>query len=140
MSLDPVDSVPGRPLGGRKVADYVPGPTGPYSPAIAAGGFVFVSGQRPVDPLSNVIPAGIGEQTLQVGKNLCVVLASAGVRLRDVVKVTAHLSDLRLFDDFNAVYSQVFEAPYPARTTVGSQLRGVLVEMDVIAVQRSEVS
>jgi 2-iminobutanoate/2-iminopropanoate deaminase len=116
------------------VTDHAPAPAAPYSPAIAVGGFVFVSGQRPVDPASNLIPDGITEQTLQVGRNLAAVLASAGACIRDVVKVTAHLADLQLFDAFNEVYSQIFEAPYPTRTTVGSQLRGVLVEMDVIAV------
>jgi 2-iminobutanoate/2-iminopropanoate deaminase len=54
--------------------------------------------------------------------------------MKDVVKVTAHFADLALFDEFNRTYSEFFIQPFPARTTVGSQLRGVLVELDVIAV------
>jgi 2-iminobutanoate/2-iminopropanoate deaminase len=122
------------------VGDETPTPGGPYSLAVVAGGFIFVSGQRPVDPVSRRIPEGISEQTFQVGRNLAPVLASAGTRLSDVVKVAVHLADLQLFDEFNRAYSQIFEAPYPARTTVGSQLRGVLVEMDVIAVCHRDAS
>lgn len=99
-----------------------------------------MSGQRPVDPVSRRIPEGISDQTFQVGRDLAVVLASAGARLSDVVKVTVHLAALQLFDEFNRAYSQLFEAPYPARTTVGSLLRGVLVEMDVIAVCHRDAS
>jgi 2-iminobutanoate/2-iminopropanoate deaminase len=120
------------------VNDETPTPAGPYSLAIVAAGFIFVSGQRPVEPASELIPDGISEQTLQIGKNLTAVLATTGARLCDVVKVTAHLADMQLFDEFNEVYSQIFEPPYPARTTVGSHLRGVLVEMDVIAVDRRD--
>ena len=112
-----------------------PAPTGPYSQAVVAGGFIFVSGQRPVDPESREIPEGIRDQTLQVGRNVAAVLESLGARLADVVKVTAHLADLELFSDFNDAYADIFDPPYPARTTVGSQLRGILVELDVIAVQ-----
>jgi 2-iminobutanoate/2-iminopropanoate deaminase len=110
-------------------------PTRPYSQAVVAGGFIFVSGQRPVDPESGQIPEGIRDQTLQVGKNVADVLESLGARLADVVKVTAHLADLELFNQFNDAYAEIFAPPYPARTTVGSQLRGILVEVDVIAVQ-----
>jgi 2-iminobutanoate/2-iminopropanoate deaminase len=116
------------------VNDETPAPAGAYSLAIVAGGFVFVSALRPVDPGSKLVPDGISKQTLQIGKNLAAVLATAGARLSDVGKVTAHLANIQLVDDFNEVYAQIFEAPYPARTTVGSQLRGVLVEMDFIAV------
>lgn len=98
-----------------------------------ANGFVFVSGQRPVDPVSGLIPEGIGAQTIQVVENLAAILDAAGASLGDVVKVTAHLSDLALFEEFNAAYQQRFQPPYPARTTVGSQLRGILVELDAIA-------
>jgi 2-iminobutanoate/2-iminopropanoate deaminase len=114
-----------------------PTPTGPYSPAVVAGGFIFVSGQRPVDPKSREIPDGIRDQTLQVGRNIATLLESMGSRLTDVVKVTAHLADLEMFNEFNDAYVEIFAPPYPARTTVGSQLRGILVELDVIAVQSS---
>jgi 2-iminobutanoate/2-iminopropanoate deaminase len=70
-----------------------------------------------------------------VGLNVSAALASVGASLRDVVKVTAHLADVQLFNEFNEVYVGIFHPPYPARTTVGSQLRGILVEVDVIAVR-----
>jgi 2-iminobutanoate/2-iminopropanoate deaminase len=117
--------------------DDAPVPTGPYSQAIISDRLIFVSGQRPVDPVSNRIPAGIREQTLQVVRNIAAVLVSAGASLADVVKTTVHLADLRDFADFNDVYSEIFHAPYPARTTVGSQLRGILIEVDVIAIKPS---
>jgi len=98
-----------------------------------ANGFVFVSGQRPVDPATGLIPDGVRAQTRQVIENMNAVLEAAGVTLADVVKVTAHLADLALFDDFNEAYLEGFQPPYPARTTVGSQLRGILVELDAIA-------
>ena len=89
-----------------------------------------------MDPVSGRIPAGIRAQTRQVIGNLAAVLEAAGMTLNDVVKVTAHLADLAMFDEFNLVYAKCFQPPYPARTTVGSQLRGILVEVDAIAVQR----
>jgi 2-iminobutanoate/2-iminopropanoate deaminase len=110
-----------------------PPPGGPYSHAIGAGGFLFASGQRPVDPVTGDIPEGVTAQTHAVFANLLQVLASAGSSPEGVVKVTAHLSDIAFFDEFNAVYTQYFHPPYPARTTVGSVLRGILVEIDVIA-------
>lgn len=121
---------------GAVASDRVPAPSSPYSQAFVANGFVFVSGQRPVDPVSGLIPEGIGAQTVQVIENLAAILAAAGATLGDVVKVTAHLADLALFEEFNAVYRERFTPPYPARTTVGSQLRGILVEIDAIAASR----
>ncbi|MHB8629455.1 MAG: RidA family protein [Aggregatilineales bacterium] len=125
----------------RQIATKLaPQPGAPYSQAMAAGGLIFVSGQRPQDPSSGQIPSSFEAQVHQVLRNLAAVLEGAGATLDDVVKVTAHLSDLALFDDFNQVYRQYFNPPYPARTTVGSQLRGILVELDVIAVDRSRMS
>jgi len=114
--------------------DGVPPSTAPLSQAIAAGDFIFVSGQVPRDPESQIIPEGIEAQTHQVLRNIDRVLAAAGCTLNDVVKVTAHLADLT--GDragFNAAYREHFREPLPARTTVGSQLGGILVEVDVIA-------
>jgi len=115
--------------------DQAPGPAGPYSQAVVAGDFIFVSGQRPVDPVTGSIPGGVEAQSERVMKNLAAVLDAAGSSLADVVKVTAHLADLGDFATFNKVYARFFNPPYPARTTVGSQLRGILVEVDVIAVK-----
>ena len=111
-----------------------PAPGGPYSQAISVAGLVFVAGQRPQDPVTGQIADGVPAQTRQVLQNVATVLHAAGCTLADVVKATVHLADLAYFDEFNAVYREFFAEPYPARTTVGSSLRGILVEVDVIAV------
>ena len=111
-----------------------PTPVGPYSQALKAGDFVFVAGQGSIDPSTQkVIGETIEEQTTQTLLNIKAILEAAGAELADVVKVTVHLSDLALFSRFNAVYTGYFSDPKPVRTTVGSQLPGILVEIDVIA-------
>ncbi len=116
-------------------SDQAPAPAGPYSQAMAAGQLVFVSGQRPVDPVTGALAVGVEAQSEQVLKNVAAILEAAGSSMGDVVKVTAHLADLGDFAIFNDVYTRYFSPPFPARTTVGSQLRGILVEVDVIAVK-----
>jgi 2-iminobutanoate/2-iminopropanoate deaminase len=113
--------------------DQAAAPAGPYSQAIAANGLLFLSGQRPVDSESGAIPEGVEAQSHAVLRNVVNVLQAGGSAPDRVVKVTAHLADLKDFDEFNAVYKLYFSPPYPARTTVGSQLRGILVELDAIA-------
>jgi len=116
-----------------------PAPGGAYSQALRVGDFVFVSGSGPFDPLSGeVVGHSIAEQTEQTLKNIGAILEAAGARMADVVKATVHLSDLDLFPEFNRVYAQAFPDPKPTRTTVGSQLLGILVEIDVIAYTGSE--
>jgi 2-iminobutanoate/2-iminopropanoate deaminase len=110
-----------------------PTPGGPYSHAVSAAGLVFLSGQRPQSPTDGEIPAGLVAQARQVLANLSGVLRTCGCTLADVVKVQVHLADLRDFDAFNEVYREYFQPPYPARTTVGSALRGIIVEIDVVA-------
>lgn len=110
-----------------------PTPGGPYSQAIVAGGFVFLAGQRPQHPETGQVPDGVQAQTEQVLRNIAAVLDAAGCGLGDVVKVTAHLADIGDFEAFNSVYRKYFTEPYPARTTVASTLRGISVEIDVIA-------
>jgi 2-iminobutanoate/2-iminopropanoate deaminase len=123
----------------RQVAAVnAPRPAGAYSHALVAAGLVFVSGQVPREPLTGLVPEGIEAQTRLALKNVESILQAAGASMKDVVKVTAHLADLALFDEFNRTYSEFFIQPFPARTTVGSQLRGVLVELDVIAVLADE--
>ena len=78
----------------------------------------------------------IEAQTRLVIQNVERVLQAGGSNLNDVVKVTAHLADMRHRDAFNRVYREMFSAPYPARTTVGSGLDGILVEIDVIAIRQ----
>lgn len=117
----------------RVTAPNAPGPAGPYSQAIVAGNLIFVSGQVPREPLTGLVPEGIAAQTRLALKNVETILHAAGASMQDVVKVTAHLVDLMLFDAFNLTYLEFFREPFPARTTVGSQLRGVLVEIEAIA-------
>ena len=114
-------------------SNEAPTPGGPYSHAVSAAGLVFLSGQRPQSPTDGEIPDGVGAQARQVLANITSVLRTCGCTLTDVVKVQIHLADLRDFDRVNEVYKEFFQPPYPARTTVGSALRGILVEIDVIA-------
>lgn len=109
-------------------------PGGPYSQGIRAGDFVFVAGQGPKNPATGKIDGTtIEEQTAQVLENVKAILEAAGASMADVVKVTAHLTDLSLFDRYNSVYVKYFPDPKPVRTTVGSQLLGFMVEIDAIA-------
>lgn len=109
-------------------------PSGAYSQGLRVGDFVFVSGQGPADPATGkVVAQTIEEQTTQVLENIKAILEAAGAGMEDVVKATVHLSDLSLFQAYNKVYASYFPDPKPTRTTVGSQLNGILVEIDVIA-------
>jgi len=110
-----------------------PRPAGPYSQGIVAHGFLFSAGFAPIDPETGMMPAGVGDQTRQVLRNIAAVLAEHGVTLDDAVKVTAHLQNLKEdFAEYNEAYAEFFSAPFPVRTTVGSQLFDFLVELDVV--------
>lgn len=111
----------------------LPKPGGAYSPGLRAGDFVFVAGQVGRHPVTGEIGATIEEQTAQTIENIRIILEAAGATLDDVVKSTVHLTDMALFDRYNAVYAAHFPDPKPVRTTVGSLLSDVLVEIDVIA-------
>ncbi len=111
-------------------------PIGAYSQGIRVGDFLFVSGQGPLDPATGQLILGtIEEQTARVLENIKVILEAGGATMADVVKVSAHLSDVELFERYNKVYATYFPDPKPTRTTVGSQLpaKGMLVEIDAIA-------
>ena len=113
-----------------------PKPIGPYSQAIKVGSLLFGSGQIPIDPeTGEVVNKGIKEQTNRVMENIKAVLEAAGYTLKDVVKVTVFLKDLKLFNEFNKEYAKYFPEKPPARTTVEvAQLpKGVLLEVDFIA-------
>jgi 2-iminobutanoate/2-iminopropanoate deaminase len=115
------------------VAD-LPQPGGAYSHVTAVGALVFTAGFGPHDPESGEVPDGIEAQTEATLRNVRRALAGAGLALSDVLKVTVHLAELqRDFSAFNAVYSEIVPTPYPVRTTVGSQLLDILVEIDVVA-------
>lgn len=108
---------------------------GPYSQAILSGDTLYVSGNIPVNPSDGGIPDGIEAQTKQVFENMKAVLKEAGMDFSDVVKTTAFLTDLDNFAAFNALYSDYFISPYPARSCVEvSKLpKGVLVEVECVA-------
>ena len=111
-----------------------PTPAGPYSQGIVAGGLLFTAGFGPQDPATGDVAPTVGEQTRQVLRNISAVLAEHGATLDDVVKSTVHLQHLeRDFAEFNEAYRELFTEPFPVRTTVGSQLFGILVEIDVVA-------
>lgn len=109
-------------------------PMGAYSQGLRAGDFIFVSGQGPIDPATGkIVGDSIEEQTARTLDNLKAILEAGGATMADVVKVTAHLTDLSNFAAYNKVYATYFPDPKPVRTTVGSQLLGMLVEIDAIA-------
>ena len=113
-----------------------PGAIGPYSQAIIAGGFLFASGQIPLDPTTGTITeGGITAQAHQVLQNLGAVLKAAGISYDRVVKTTVYLSDMANFPAVNEIYATYFPAPAPARATIQAAAlpRNVLVEIDLVA-------
>ena len=115
------------------MADKGPTPAGPYSHAVVANGFVFISGQGPVSPETGEMPDAFADQVRQTFKNVQTILEAAGSSLDDVVKVNAYVTDLTRFAEFNDVYKEFFQDDPPARTTVATALLGILVEVDCIA-------
>ena len=115
------------------MADKGPAPAGPYSHAVVSGGFVFISGQGPVNPETGAMPDAFADQVRQTLKNVQTILEAAGSSLDDVVKVNAYVTDLTRFSEFNDVYKEFFQDDPPARTTVATALLGILVEVDCIA-------
>jgi len=116
--------------------EKAPKPISPYSQAVIANGFLFGSGQIPIDPeTGEVVKGGIEEQTRRVLENIKAVLEASGCTLKDVVSVTVFLSDLNDFQAFNKVYGEYFKDSPPARTTVEvSRLpKGVKLEVNFIA-------
>jgi reactive intermediate/imine deaminase len=106
----------------------------PYSPALRAGDFVFLSGQVPVNEAGEIVAGGIAPQTRQVMDNIGRLLALAGCSFEDVVRATIFLADARDFPAFNAVYKTYLGAVAPARTTVRADLMlDAKVEIDVTA-------
>ena len=111
-------------------------PQGAYSQGWRAGDFVFVTGTGPNDPVANQITSDqIEQQTEQTIRNMESILEADGASLSDVVKVTAHLSDISLFSRYNTTYASIFKKPYPVRTTVESGFADakMLIELDCVA-------
>ena len=116
----------------------VPSPRGPYSPAVRAGDFIYVSGQGPVDPATDQLSFGdIAHETRLTLGNIQRILAGCGASMSDVVKCTVYLADAREFAATNAVYAEVFGEGKPARTTVEAQMVAppMRIEIDCIAYQ-----
>jgi reactive intermediate/imine deaminase len=111
-----------------------PTPAGPYSHGTIANGFLFTAGFGPQDPATGeVVAGGVAQQTAQVLRNIQAVVTEAGASMDDIVKTTVHLQHLkRDFAEYNAAYAEFFSEPYPVRTTVGSELFDILVEIDVV--------
>lgn len=111
-----------------------PPPAGPYSPAVRAGPFLFISGQVPRDPRSGELAeGGVAGQARRVLENLRAALLAGGGSIEDVVQVTVYLADEQDWGAFNEVYREFFQPPYPTRTVVGARLRGILVELNAVA-------
>jgi putative endoribonuclease L-PSP len=119
-------------------SDNAPKAVGPYSQAIEANGFVFASGQLPIDPATNAfVEGGVKEQTRQSLTNAQSVLKAAGLDLSHVIKTTVFLSDMADFAAMNEVYAEFFNEPYPARSAIAVKTlpKNALVEVECIAAQ-----
>lgn len=113
-----------------------PAAIGPYSQAIEVNGFVYASGQLPIDPAIGAFPdGGVKEQTRQSLLNVKAILEEAGLALSNVVKTTVYLADMGDFAAMNEVYSQFFAQPFPARSAIAVKAlpKGALVEVEVVA-------
>lgn len=118
--------------------ENAPAAIGPYSQAIEAGDFIYVSGQIPIDPSTGEVVEGIENQTNQVLKNLQAILTEANTDFSQVVKFTIYLQSMEVFATVNEIYGKYLSEPYPARATVEvSRLpKDVLVEMDVVVYKK----
>ncbi len=118
------------------VTSAAPAAIGPYSQAIEVNGFVYASGQLPIDPATGAFPeGGVQDQTRQSLLNVKAILEEAGLTLANVVKTTVYLADMGDFAAMNEIYSQFFSQPFPARSAVAVKAlpKGALVEVEVIA-------
>jgi 2-iminobutanoate/2-iminopropanoate deaminase len=116
-----------------------PAAIGPYSQAVRAGGFLFCSGQIPLDPSTGkLVDGGIEAQTERVLSNLEAVLTAGGAERRSVVKTTVYLVDLGDFPAMNGIYGKFFPEDPPARATVqvAALPRGVGIEIEAVALAR----
>jgi 2-iminobutanoate/2-iminopropanoate deaminase len=119
--------------------EKAPKAIGPYSQAIVANGFVFVSGQIPFDPATGELVTGsIEDQARRVLSNVAAVLEAAGSSMDKVVKATVFLQDMNDFAKMNAVYGEFFKTPFPARAAVqvARLPRDVRIEIEVIALEK----
>lgn len=117
-----------------------PKPVATYSQAVRMGDLVSVAGQAGIDPgTSTLVPGGLAEQMERTRANIEAALQSCGASMQDVIRVDVFLADLSQFEEMNESYQSWFTAPYPTRTTVGTQLApGLLVEVTALAVAPAE--
>jgi 2-iminobutanoate/2-iminopropanoate deaminase len=117
--------------------ERAPKPVAAYSQAVRIGSTIAVAGQAGFDPATGeLVGPDVASQTVQTFKNIEATLEACGVQLDDVIRVDVYLSTLSDFAAMNEVYSHVFSAPYPTRTTVGVELpSGIKVEITALAVQ-----
>ena len=124
----------------RAVAtDDAPAAIGPYSQGVAAGPWVFVSGQIPLEPGgAALVEGGVAAQTERCLRSVVAILRAAGLGPEDVVKTTVYMTDLSRFPEMNEVYARHFPAPHPARATVqvSALPKGASVEIDAVALAR----
>jgi 2-iminobutanoate/2-iminopropanoate deaminase len=119
-------------------SEQAPAAVGPYSHAVAAGPFVFISGQIPLNRQGEMVPGDIVVQTVQVMENLKAILAAAGLSFNDVVKTTVFLKDMADFAEMNRVYGEFFPKNPPARSTlqVAGLARNAAVEIEAVAFRK----
>jgi 2-iminobutanoate/2-iminopropanoate deaminase len=110
---------------------------GPYSPALAVGDFLFISGQVPIDSEGEIVGITAADQTRQALENMTAHLSEAGLGVEDVVKTTIFLTDMGEFASVNEVYAEFFTPPYPARSTVqvAALPKSVSIEIEAIALR-----
>ncbi len=120
---------------GSVYTNRAPQPIGPYSQAIIAGGFIFISGQIPLDPATGrLVEGGFKDKVRAVMDNIKSIIEAAGGSMDDLVKVTVYLRDISRFSDFNEVYKEYFKGDPPARAVieVSNLPKGVDLEVEAI--------
>ena len=119
-------------------SEHAPTPVGPYSQAIMADDVLFVSGQLGIDPVSGKLAGGgVKAEAIRCLENVKAILSSAGLEMKDIVKVTVFVTDISRFKEVNEAYAPFFHDPVPARSTVGvlALPLGAKVEIEVVAVK-----
>ena len=113
-----------------------PAAIGPYNQGIVASGFLFTSGQLPINPVSGLVASSVEEQTIQVLDNLKAIVEAAGSGMEKVVKCTVYLQNFSDFDVMNKIYATYFPTNSPARATVevSKMAKNALVEIDAVAI------
>lgn len=138
LGCGPNEGTEGAGMRQSILTDGAPQPIGPYSQAIVENGFIFVAGQGPANPAAGTMELNdVRAATRQTFENIRAILEAAGASFDDVVKCNVYLRDINDFAAMNEVYSSMFQAPYPARTTIqaGALPGGIPVEIECIARQ-----